>query len=677
MLSIKATGGSTEYDLPVLTGEVAESARDWYERGRCPELVPPCSPSDLFDFACPVAADEPPPAIGQLHWPVVGAARYASGLFVLDGWALGKLRADMAGNPAVTLSFRDAPDDDAETARTFPLFLVAARPFDQTTTAALPTGDDPPAEDDLWVLTLVDRRWFWQANGGSTLAASDPAPASWADLFAALAGALDGAPTLTVTDSVASAYLTPTPRWSGKALAGKPTAWALDAAAHHIGSRIVSLPDGTFALHRPTGTHRTAVTAAHAVYAVTGADPRHTSGGLISSADVTPGVAATANCVFYDDLGGEPYSETASTGGGASGKTVTAWLDVKKSASGGSRTAAAAQWAADWYEWQKQPLDALYDGFVEIPASAFVWSAVLYHDGLVGYTRLCRAPIGHSPLFGYQPPFNTPGCHLETDADGNLAVTPATLAGPGLEEVAGATEEDCTLLGVKLACPLEFDGDDAVSIDLATIAGTGISVVPGVGDACDTLAADLAEISENIDWTLIDWDQFITNIFLANKVGCGLRNKAGAIAVDYEASASDGLIGNNTDCTFQVQPDCGIEVSPTGVAVDFPTVAGIRANSALIVRADAVCDSLGVDLIRDDTKDVAYYVDTIQDLTVAAGGVITLSYKRRLVTHTFNVAGLQINTTLGAAEDRTETANVCDAGCDGGGGGGFGYAPSA
>ena len=268
MLYLRAHGDTLEYPLPLLTEELGVQARDWYEAGKCSELV---DPADIltnlprFPFPRPVVLHEPEPAIGELHWPVVGASRYARGLFVIDGWTLDQIQSrctTVGAGPAVDLIYYDQPDaEPAETGRVFPLNLLAIRPFVQTQTGARPSGAEPPAEDDLWVVTLVDQRYYWLFSTGSDLASGDPAPSSWSDLFDSLAAALPTSDTFAIGDAVPSAYLTPSDRWTADAMVGLPTPFLLDAAAACTGSRIVSLPDGTFETQRPTAAPTAQATA--------------------------------------------------------------------------------------------------------------------------------------------------------------------------------------------------------------------------------------------------------------------------------------------------------------------------------------------------------------------------------------------------------------------------------
>lgn len=397
MLTIKPTAGGTERGLLLLRKTDRDKVDSWIEAGRVPELTDYFDSADrtLGGFPIPQKIESPAPKINQLFWPVIGAARYAHGLFLIDGYTLNLLQVDLGSSNKVTLSFYDDPDNLSEVPRTFPMYLLAVRPFVQTDPAARPVVE--PTEDDAWVLVLVDERYYWNNAAGTTKAA-DWLPASWTDLLTTLAAHMPGVTSaLTITDTPPAAYGSPTARWRGGRIEGFSLAHLLDAAAASCGGRIVKTPS-TFAFQRPTAAHITTVTGAHTTFV---AANRHTTGGLLVTADLIAGAEGTAVCFFYD---GENLScpNTArweiATGGLASGR-VTAWLDLPAGATAAARQAAAAQWAADWYNWQLVPLDAGYTGIVDVPASGYVDHVLVYHSDTTAYTKIARPPVGYCSLY--------------------------------------------------------------------------------------------------------------------------------------------------------------------------------------------------------------------------------------------------------------------------------------
>lgn len=421
MLAIKRTGEDTEYPVLLATPDMQERIDQFYERDRLTELHDYYDPVvDAMDqFGVPARLPTPEPKIGQLFWPVIGAARYAFGVFLLDSWTLGKLFAtgdaqleedgveeqeeesgelqseDVPGN-AVTLIYRDNVNEDpAETAREFPMYLLAARPLVKTGDKA-DTDEFAPAVDDAWVAILVDARYYWLENTG-TDQEDFWVPSTWQDAFNALKAHLFDSPTITFTDGSVLAYQAPTDRWTGQRLTGLSIPHLMDAAAAYIGSRMLYTPDGGLELQRPTATNKAVLTDAHDAAVE---DDRHTGGGLLDTNDLIPGIPSNALCIFYNPAAGGAASiiDTA-TGGGATGRHTIAWLDMTSEETEETKTDAAEQWAADYYEWQLPPLDALYVGALAVPQSAYLASVTIFHDATTLTTRWERAPIGWGAIY--------------------------------------------------------------------------------------------------------------------------------------------------------------------------------------------------------------------------------------------------------------------------------------
>lgn len=157
-----------------------------------------------------------PVRVGRLHWPV-GASRFAVGHYVVStprldairnavypsatGYVAGDLVLDGGNGPKVTA----------------PMWLLPPRPLAQV-------GDAP----GMWLLTLVDERYFWWRK-----ATSVAAQATWEDLYAAVGTALGV--TITV-DTIPAAYLAPPADLAGR-YAALPV--LLDGIAASVGQRIV------------------------------------------------------------------------------------------------------------------------------------------------------------------------------------------------------------------------------------------------------------------------------------------------------------------------------------------------------------------------------------------------------------------------------------------------------
>lgn len=448
MLTIRATAASTSsaLSLPVLTAPTRDLVRDWYDAQKQARISDPLFPT------CPADA---PHELGSLYWPVTGASRMAYGAFVIDGYSLGLLRAQLgstaSGFPAVTLAFSDAVNETgtSEVPRTFPLFLLRSYPVARTSTDALVRATGVPDIDDLWVIELVDQRYYWVAATGLDTAGTS-LPASWTELFGWLFNKVTALPTATY-GTIPSAYLTPGDHWLPASNQSRSVAYMLDEAARMVGSRIVVTPT-TVAVQQPSDTNRdTALNwlLAHAD------DARLSAGGPMYTEDWDDARRAfpkTARTVWPDGS-----VETVAGAGGATARTVYAHLSLPSSASSGQKTAALTQWIADQYAWQAAPATGTLAGFVLPPASGFVGSVELYHSATTGYTRVA-APASEYDLRA-----------LAADD----AVTP-TATGTG-SWVAGLTEDDCLTLTVTSAAGRCADIDTTQTMRLRYDYGTWVS----------------------------------------------------------------------------------------------------------------------------------------------------------------------------------------------------------
>lgn len=396
------------YDLPVQTSAFQAKLDDWYLNGHMTELVENTNPDQgLDEFPLPHVIGAPPPKIGRLYWPAFGASRYAYGVYLCDYYTLGQIRNALAGTTEVQVLFDDSEDGSA----LFPItmHLIAARPVAQQDPLATPPADEPTGEDELYFITLVDARYYWQFQHGSGQA-SGWTPSSWSDLLETLLIRL-GAPDINV-DPVNAAYLTPTGKWDRDRIEGKPTAVLADSAASMVGMRVCVDTEGrAWVQSSNVSANRAVLTTLH-----DDNEDRLNGGGLIADADVINSVPQFVSCIFFNpnddtiagatidqDLAGCSLTQFAGALGEES-KRAFAWVDCPDTASGGSQTALAKQFASDWYLYQRAPLDAVFDGLIEPPTSGFYSHAELYHTDSVAFTRIHRAPINYSNLQGKGPP---------------------------------------------------------------------------------------------------------------------------------------------------------------------------------------------------------------------------------------------------------------------------------
>lgn len=408
MLSIKKTGGSASYPLPLLTGEALDSLSTWYDNGRFDELT-----NTLDTWTAPKM---PPRRVGSLAWPVVGASRFASAVLPVDAWTLTQLRADLAGTNAVTLTYNDGIGPD----QTVLMYVIASRPVSRTNvldTDVSLVASPAPNVDDLWLVTLVDARWYWVQETG-TGESSAYAPASWSDLFAVLFGTCINAGGYSL-DTVDSDYSTPGARWTGKNTERVSVAYLLDDAAQCVGSRVVVVDGVT--VQRPSVGNRAVATDWQDDRV---ADNSFAGGGTTDPDELLAALPKTAYAVWPDDT-----TEDYTRGSGLADTNVFAWLDVPEAMGSSARTAALTQWANDWAAWMDTPVDGIYSGFPPIPHSGFVGSFERYHDGLTAYTRVQAPPAQYQVVTN--SPWERPGAPgggglTVQEQDGNPSVPNVT-----------------------------------------------------------------------------------------------------------------------------------------------------------------------------------------------------------------------------------------------------------
>lgn len=159
------------------------------------------------------------PKLNTWYRPV-GASRWSFGLFLASTQIKDAILQQVStANSGQTLRF----EYPKGTARTWLGYLLPPRPV----------SADVSSDNGLWILPIVDERYYWQFRGCGDISIDDGS--AWETLFATLATALDI--TLNV-DSVPAAYGSPDPQEWNAASNSNP-AVMLDAAAWSVGQRVV------------------------------------------------------------------------------------------------------------------------------------------------------------------------------------------------------------------------------------------------------------------------------------------------------------------------------------------------------------------------------------------------------------------------------------------------------
>lgn len=206
----------------------------------------------------------------------------------------------------------------------------------------------------LYLLTLVDARWFWWQETSATA----PAVTSWSALIGGLLSAVGVSPTV---DTIHADYSTPqSARWAG--LTHKPLPVLIDAAAESVGCRVVRQTDGTVVVASASSC-RTREDSNWASYR-----DRLEVGGRADVAAFGPGLPEAVTVLFGGGAATAAVALSATgvftgtTVAGVSGRVGVVHADLAATAAGAARTALAAVAAADWYRLALSRVDAVFGG---------------------------------------------------------------------------------------------------------------------------------------------------------------------------------------------------------------------------------------------------------------------------------------------------------------------------
>lgn len=173
----------------------------------------------------------PPPRLNSLYWPT-GATRWARGYFLATERQKNKITAlahSAGGNTPLLLEWGDL---DVRSALETRMYLLPPRPVSR------PIAPYRHVDETLWLLPLVDERYWWQFKSTDDLEITSST--TWANLFSTLGTKLGV--TVNLGSAVPAAYLSPDPYEFTRRY--ENPAQMLDAAALSVGKRIARRIDG-------------------------------------------------------------------------------------------------------------------------------------------------------------------------------------------------------------------------------------------------------------------------------------------------------------------------------------------------------------------------------------------------------------------------------------------------
>jgi hypothetical protein len=166
----------------------------------------------------------------ELYWPCTGACRWARCYLLATADVASAIIKD-GPSESVTGKGLVIEEPISKNKITVTMFALPPRPI----SAYLPGKSTTPAAQHLWVIPLVDRRYWWQYRSTNEMTAIVQGTTTWTDLFETIRIQL-GLPTLNV-DSVSSDYLYPDTETLTRFQ--HSSAALLDAAASSVGMRVV------------------------------------------------------------------------------------------------------------------------------------------------------------------------------------------------------------------------------------------------------------------------------------------------------------------------------------------------------------------------------------------------------------------------------------------------------
>jgi hypothetical protein len=332
------------------------------------------SPKDVYDFerlnwpgknltglSFPGTARMRPVVPNTLYWPT-GASRWAVGYFFVSAQQLQDIHQQLQ------YAYQSLPfvmGDNAHAPITTNLWMLPPRPLGQA-------GD---AANGLYLLTLVDDRYWWWFNSTGNLTIN-PGTTTWENLYQSLGTQLG---LIIQADPIDPAYLTPSQSLQSLY---EYVPLVLDAVAYNVGQRIVRDYDGTVRAQL-VGNAQTVLETNIISFGFPkggGTMPVFSAYGLDDAPEVLP---ATVQVVFPASGSGSSASGTyavsvalaslgLSTIGSQGAPFTKVFHDGRAAVFTGPTyptnqaelQALVKQIATDWYQFQASPLDIKYSGII-------------------------------------------------------------------------------------------------------------------------------------------------------------------------------------------------------------------------------------------------------------------------------------------------------------------------
>ncbi len=357
----------------------------------------------------------PKPRINSLYWPT-GAMRWAHGLFLISKANLDTVLAACAGEQSATFYLSSVRDS---TTPTIPTSSSASSGAHSATTSEISASMFPlaprpvsapgvNANDRLWLLPLVDARYFWQFYH-----VEQYSPETWQSALSGIQG-VSPTDTPALGEAVPSAY-------------GKPSAVEFvrdfenaavltDAVGLSIGRRVVGSPQVSPYRFLPYKTQ-----SAETAFAIADDNLGNgwdvVAGGEFTSEAATLGNTPTSVVVTYTETDGQRvsgYAEYLKPSGASNGGSKVfhcSATETQAAPSNGKYTSGfeknlASQIGADFYRWNDLHYDITYAGIVPWEVTGFDdyvrWEVAVIGRGkrrkYVCQTRAVSMP----PNFGFE-----------------------------------------------------------------------------------------------------------------------------------------------------------------------------------------------------------------------------------------------------------------------------------